>query len=120
MNTEKKIIIIGTIVTILMVAGAVFLLSKGENINVPEDQIVVRQGLHWHPRVTVTIKGEKQEIPANLGLGAVHGKIHTHDTDNKEGVIHMEMKGLVTKDDTKLTHFFRIWGKEFNLSLIHI
>lgn len=114
MNTEKKIIILGTIVTILIVIGAIFLLSKGENVNVPEDQIVTRKGLHWHPRVTIFIKGEKQEIPANLGIGAVHSKIHTHDTDNKEGVIHMEMKGLVTKDDTRLANFFKVWGKMFN------
>lgn len=116
MTTEKKIIIAGGIVTILILVGAVFLLTKSENINVPEDQIVVRQGLHWHPRVTVSIKGEKQEIPANLGLGAVHGKIHTHDTDNKEGVIHMEMKGLVVKEDTRLAHFFQTWGRDFNSS----
>ena len=114
MNTEKKVIIIGAIVTVLIVVGAIYLLSKGESVNVPEDQIVTRKGLHWHPRVTVSIKGEKQEIPANLGLGAVHGKIHTHDTDNKEGVIHMEMQGVVTKDDTKLAHFFQAWGKQFN------
>ena len=56
MSTEKKIIIIGTVVTILIVTGAIFLLSRGENVNVAEDQIVARQGLHWHPKLTVTIK----------------------------------------------------------------
>lgn len=114
MTTEKKVLIIGAIVTILILVGAIFLLTKNEDINVPEDQIVARQGLHWHPRVTVTLKGQNQEIPANLGLGAVHGKVHTHDTDNKEGVIHMEMKGLVVKEDTKLAHFFQAWGKQFS------
>lgn len=118
MTTEKKVIIIGAIVTILMLGGAIFLLTKSENINVPEDQIVARQGLHWHPKVTVTIKGEKQEIPANLGLGPVHSKTHTHDTDNKEGVVHLEAQGVVTKDDTKISNFFRVWGKEFNSNKI--
>lgn len=114
MNTEKKIIIAGTIVTILILVGAIFLLSKGEKVNVPDNQVVARQGLHWHPKVTISIKGENQEIPANLGIGAVHSKIHTHDTDNKEGVIHMEMQGIVAKDDTRLAKFFQLWGKEFN------
>lgn len=118
MNTEKKIIIIGTIVTILIVVGAIFLLSKGETVNVPKDQIVTQQGLHWHPRLTVLIKGEKQEIPANFGLGAVHLPIHTHAADSKEGVLHMEMSGLVTKDETKLGKFFQLWGKQFNSNCI--
>ncbi len=114
LNTEKKVLLIGSIITVLFVVGTVFLLSQGGDADVPEDQIITRKGLHWHPRVTVSIKGDRQEIPANLGLGAVHGKIHTHDTDNKEGVIHMEMKGLVVKEDTKLAHFFQTWGKEFS------
>lgn len=118
MNTEKKIIIIGTIVTILMVAGAILLLSKGETVNVPKDQIVAQQGLHWHPRLTVLIKGEKQEIPADFGIGAVHLPIHTHAADSKEGVLHMEMSGLVTKDETKLGKWFQLWGKQFNSSCI--
>lgn len=114
MNTEKKIIIIGTIVTILIVVGAIFLLSKGEKTNIPEDQIVARKGIHWHPRVTVSIKGERQEIPANLALSPVMGKMHTHDKDNKDGVIHMEIQGIVIKDDTKIGRFFQVWGKEFS------
>lgn len=114
MSTEKKVIGSIALATILILVGGIFILTKTQNPNVPEDQIVARQGLHWHPRVAVSIKGEMQEVPANLGLGAVHSKIHTHDTDNKQGVIHMEMKGLVVKEDTKLSHFFRVWGKEFN------
>ena len=30
----------------------------------------------------------------------------------------MEMKGVVTKDETKLGNFFRIWGKEFSSTQI--
>ena len=118
MKTETKLIGGIALTTIAILVGGIMLLSKSENTNVPEDQIVARTGLHWHPRVTVTIKGEKQEIPANLGLGAVHGKIHTHGTDNKEGVIHMEMQGIVTKDDTRLAGFFQVWGKEFTSTKI--
>ncbi len=114
MTTEKKVLIIGGLVTLSLLVGAIFLLTRSENLNVPEDQIVARTGLHWHPKVTVSIKGEKQEIPANLGLGAVHGNIHTHAQDNKEGVIHMEIQGVVTKEDTKLAHLFQVWGKDFS------
>lgn len=114
MTGEAKVIGGIALTTIIILVGGVFLLTRSETTNVPEDQIVAKTGLHWHPKVTVTIKGEKQEIPANLGLGAVHSKIHTHDTDNKQGIVHMEMKGIVIKDDTRLAKFFQVWGKEFN------
>lgn len=114
MKTETKVIIGGAIFTILLVFGAVFLLSREEQVNVPEDQIISRKGIHWHPRLTILIKGEKQEIPADFGIGGVHLPIHTHAADNKEGVLHMEMSGLVTKDETKLSKWFQLWGKQFN------
>lgn len=42
----------------------------------------------------------------NMGMTA----IHTYEPD---GVIHLEIAGVVTKDDIKLENFFRIWGKDF-------
>lgn len=118
MKTETKVILIGAILTVLFVIGAVFLLSKGEDVNVPEDQIISRKGIHWHPRITILIKGEKQEIPADFGLGAIHSPIHTHAADSKEGVLHLEMSGLVTKDETKFSRWFQLWGKQFNPNCI--
>ncbi|EKE06059.1 MAG: hypothetical protein ACD_19C00092G0003 [uncultured bacterium] len=119
MTTEHKVIGGIALLTIAILVGGVFFLSKGSNSSVPADQVVASNGLHWHPKVTVTIKGEKQEIPANLGLGgAVHGKIHTHDTDAKDDVVHIEAQGVVTKDDTRLGRFFQVWGKDFNLTTI--
>lgn len=118
MTTERKVIGGIVLLTIVILAGGIFFMSRDTVSSVPEGDIIARSGLHWHPKVTVSIKGQNQEIPANLGLGAVHGKIHTHDQDNKEGVVHMEMQGVVTKDDTKLGNFFRIWGKDFNSSQI--
>lgn len=116
MTTNTKII--GGIIfaTFIILVGGVFLLSKGEKA-APEDEAVSRNGLHWHPKLTVYIKGEKQEIPPNLGIEAIHQPIHTHE-DNKEGVVHMEMQGVVTKDQTKLGKFFQTWGKQFNSSCI--
>ncbi len=74
--------------------------------------------MHWHPKLTIIIKGLKQELPANIGLGAVHQKIHTHDTDAKDGVVHIEAQGVVTNDDTKLGNFFKLWGEDFNSTTI--
>lgn len=113
MTTEGKVIGGIGLLTLAILVGGVFFLSKSENPSVPESEIVTRNGMHWHSKITVILNGEKQEIPANLGIGAVHQKIHTHDEDAKDGVVHMEMQGVVTKDDTKLGNFFRIWGKDF-------
>ena len=56
------------------------------------------------------MKGEKVEIPQNIGLGAVHQPTHTHDD---LPLIHLEFSGLVKGDDTKLGKFFRVWNKDF-------
>lgn len=121
MTTEHKVIGGIGILTLAILVGGVFFLSKGNNpsASVPKDQIIAENGLHWHPKLTVTVKGQKQEIPTGIGLaGNIHQELHTHDEDAKDGVIHMEMKGLVTKDETKLLNFFRIWGKDFSSTQI--
>jgi len=120
MTVEQKIIGGISLLTLSILVGAVFLLSGNSNVksSIPKDQIVAENGIHWHPKLLISIQGKKQEIPANIGIGAVHQKIHTHPEDNKEGVVHMEMQGIVTKEDTKLGNFFKIWGKEFNSTQI--
>ncbi len=80
-----------------------------------EGDVVSKQGLHWHPELSIEIKGQKQEIPANIGIGLVHNPIHTHDNS---GTIHLELDGLVKKDNIRLNQFFKIWGKQFNSNCI--
>lgn len=113
LNTETKIIGGILVFTVAIITGAVVLLTKPEP-KIPPEQIIAKNGLHWHPKLTIYIKGEKQEIPTDIGLGAVHQPIHTHKEDYKDGVVHMEMSGVVTKEQTTLGNFFRIWGKDFN------
>ena len=120
MTKDKIIIIGGGILTIVIILGIFVLLSNNssKSSGITDDQIVVRNGLHWHPKLAVYISGKKQEFTESIGLGAVHQKMHTHAEDYKEGVVHMEIPGVVTKEDTKLGNFFRIWGKKFNSSQI--
>lgn len=56
MTAEHKVIGGISLVTILILVGGVFFLSKGNNSSVPADQIVASNGLHWHPKLTVYIK----------------------------------------------------------------
>ena len=76
---------------------------------VPEGEIVSRNELHWHPELVIYVKGVKQEIPADIGIGAVHQPIHTHDAT---GTLHLEFQGLVRKHDITLGQFFKNWGRD--------
>lgn len=80
---------------------------------IPESDIVSRSGFHWHPELTIYVKGKKQEIPQNIGIGAVHQPIHTHD-DSNQGIVHMEFQGMARKQDVTLGQFLKNWGKDIN------
>ncbi len=116
-NAEAKIIGAVFFATFIILIGGVFFLSKDEK-PVSKGEVVAQNGIHWHPRLSVYIKGQKQEFTDSIGLGAVHQPMHTHSEDYKQGIVHMEFGGTVTKDETKLSNFFKIWGKQFNSSCV--
>lgn len=63
-------------------------------------------GMHIHPHLTITVKGEPMEIPANIGIeGSCMHPIHTHDSS---GTLHLEFK---KPRGVKVGEFFEIWGK---------
>lgn len=110
--------IVGSIVllTILILVGGIGLIStqQKKEATVPEDQIISKNGIHWHPRLALFVQDQELKLENGIGLGSVHQPMHTHDEDYQNGVVHMEMDGLVTKEETKLAQFFKIWGKPFN------
>jgi len=77
---------------------------------ISEGEIVSQNGLHWHTNIAIYVKGVQQDIPADIGIGSAHMPIHTHSAD---GVIHMEMSGLVKRGDLTLDKFFKNWGQDF-------
>lgn len=121
--TEHKVIGGIVLLTIIVLVGGIFFVSRGGNSStssnppsssIPKDQIVAENGMHWHPKVAIYINGEKQSFPNGIGLnGAIHNPMHTHDDANQD-IVHMEFQGLVTKDDTKISNFFKVWGKKFS------
>jgi hypothetical protein len=68
------------------------------------------RGIHTHPELKIFVKGEQIEIPQNVGIGAVHQPMHTHDD---APIIHLEYPARVTREDTRLGKFFAVWGKDF-------
>lgn len=81
----------------------------------PQSKIISRNGLHWHPKISIIIKGEEVEIPASIGIGAVHRPMHTHKSD---GTIHMEYNGVVRENTLRVGNFFDVWGKDFSADSI--
>ncbi len=74
--------------------------------------IIAQNGIHWHSKLMIYVKGESQEVPANIGLAGGHQPLHTHSEDSRDGIIHIEFPSRVTREDTKLGNFFRVWNKE--------
>ena len=104
----KNILIIVGIVALLLVGGSWWTKS----LQSEDSNVIATGGMHWHPQLEIYVKGVKQDIPANVGIGAVHQPIHTHDDDAARGVLHLEFNGRVTKDDIRLGNFFKNWGKD--------
>ena len=112
----KLVIGIG-IGAIALLAGASWLSGA---LQKDDPDVISRDGLHWHPHLSIVVKGETVPIPANIGVGPQNTSkptfepqmgmtaIHTHD---EAGIIHLEFSGRVTKEDLKLGNFFEIWGK---------
>src|SRR3989338_7015483 len=88
---------IAGIVLILGAAGSLvwYIVSRPAT---PEGEIVSQNGLHWHATLAIYAKGVQQDIPADIGIGATHMPIHTHD---QSGTVHMEFAGLVRKEDLR-------------------
>jgi len=97
--------LIGAGIAILLVLG----LGSQYLFATQDPDIISRRGLHWHPELEIYVKGESVEIPQNIGLGAVHKPMHTHDD---LPIIHLEFEGLVKKEDLKLEKFFENWGND--------
>ena len=114
---KTVLIIIG--VSALVLIGGVWLSSSSRN---PDPNIISRNGLHTHPQLEIYVKGQRQDIPANIGVGGQYASMPTYDqgmrmtamhTHEPGGTIHLEFPATVTKEDIRLGNFFRIWGKNF-------
>jgi hypothetical protein len=64
-------------------------------------------GAHIHPKLAIFVRGERIELPANVGIDPARSPmemagLHTHDAS---GLIHVENAA-----DPTLGQFFEIWG----------
>jgi len=98
---------------IIIISFILTMFAWQKYMNSNNSDIISRNGIHWHPELSIYVKGEKQEIPANIGIGFIHQPIHTHD-DSEKGILHMEFEGLVRKQETTFGQFLKNWGKDIN------
>lgn len=99
----RLVIIVGSVVVFLLI-GSTWLSRSLQESN---PDVLSRAGLHWHPLLVIYVKGEKIEIPQDIGLGATHRPVHTHED---LPIIHLEFSGLVRREDAMLGQFFKNWG----------
>ncbi len=105
-----KIFFIAVAVIVVLTGAALFILPEASGTSSSNDpNVVTLTGLHWHPTLAIYVKGEKQEIPQNIGLDAVHKPLHTHED---LPIIHLEFSGIVRKEDVMLGQFFKNWGRD--------
>jgi hypothetical protein len=60
---------------------------------------------HVHPKLNVIVRERAIPLAPNMGIGAVHTPLHTHEAD---GVIHVE-----GAQDATLGQFMALWGVDF-------
>ncbi|MFT5037170.1 MAG: hypothetical protein ACI9VM_000747 [Candidatus Azotimanducaceae bacterium] len=117
MSAKRIFIGVAVVAVLLIVWSRSAEQQSGEN----DASVIAANGVHWHPKLEITILGEEFPIPANIGLIGGHNPMHTHAPEDangigapSDGIIHLEYEGVVREDDTRLSRFFEIWGKEFN------
>ena len=74
--------------------------------------------IHWHPRLSIYLDGERVRIPDDLGLGSIEGPVHTHDEG--DGTIHFEFEqGSIPRSMLTVGYFINdVWGRNFNSTCI--
>lgn len=100
------------VVAIAVVIVLLFWMGSATRTPSGGGDVVATNGIHWHPELTIYVDGEKQEIPANVGLVGGHQPMHTHVEDAPQGVLHFEFGSVVRTEDLRLGNFFKIWGNK--------
>lgn len=65
---------------------------------------------HIHPQLIITVDGENEVIPANVGItNECMAEVHTHDAS---GELHVESVYMGNIGELRLRDFFRVWDRE--------
>lgn len=102
------------VITVAVILIIVFLASKNSISSKTNREVALTcttdmaTQFHIHPNLEIMINGQKQEIPANIGVHSTcMNSLHTHDNSGK---IHVESP---EKRDFTLADFFAVWKKTY-------
>lgn len=118
MKKKKHFLVIGVVILAIIVFW-VFYSSEGNNcLTIPVTEMNIgghtNLAMHIHPSLKISLIGEEQVIPANIGLeSGIMRAIHTHGGD---GVLHIEAPCL---RQFHLHEFFEVWGRPFSYDCIY-
>lgn len=121
----KTTLIVAAAALILIVGGMAWASHSAQQVATQEannPDVISTTGIHWHPELTILVKGKPVTIPQNMGFGSQYASmrgyspaeqaspIHTHEDVPR---IHLEFaNGPVYKEDVMLGQFFKVWGKD--------
>lgn len=121
-NSKRKKKIKNWIYIILVIGvvfGLIYFVGSNSEVSHPSSPLDIyleehsQVGFHIHPFLEIEILGEKQIIPANIGItNSGMRVIHTHDSSGK---LHIESPSPMP---IYLKYFFTIWDKQFNQTCI--
>ena len=104
--------IIGAIIVIAIVAVTVMAFKGSPSSKTTRELALtcttdMATQFHIHPVLKIVVKGQSQELPANVGItSSCMMPLHTHDNT---GIIHVESP---EKRDFNLGDFFAVWEKD--------
>jgi len=110
---------IHVLLLVAIALAAAFFLGLGEKK--PSSQYAngtIAGPIHWHPKLSVYLNGERVRIPNDLGLGSFESPVHTHEEG--DGTIHFEFEqGSIPRSMLTVGYFINdIWEKQFNSTCI--
>lgn len=115
MDVKPLLFSIGASVVLLV--GVVWWIGSQPQPPPSTGDTLATNGLHWHPELTILVKGERVQIPANIGLVGGHNPMHTHED---LPIIHLEFPGIVRSSDLTVNKFFQAWGKDMQSLGTHL
>ncbi len=116
MKKYKNVLIV---VALVVVFGALLtttsaMRTSGNLIFVPNTGVAClpnghqQLALHIHPKLSITVDGVPETIPANIGVSPTcMAELHTHDAT---GVIHLETATADRFSQLSFADFFAVWG----------
>ena len=121
--TAKNKFIIGAIIVLIILVGLFAWGKKNQagDLRTWNDTDIAclpnghqNLALHIHQKLSITVFGEEQVIPANIGINnTCMAEVHTHDSS---GEIHIE--SVDAGDKRTLGDFFAVWGEMFSQNQI--